>query len=1021
MIESTTPSHRLIVGSAHHLPVLVEADAVLAGGSLGNCLVAQQLASAGQRVVLVTGSCSLPHQLSVCRRAWLSDQELDALPGPWRDAWGQTIIEQLPDGSHLLNLAQLAIATEDLLLDAGVQLFYGQTACGRLLDDAGKTAGVVTAGKAGLLAIPARVVIDSLPLHPLIDSSSLSRSVRLQIVAKVNELDSAQVDPQSRQEELQAPTRQLAVSQITVSACPALADGIIRIHGPYASMTLQLEADPGDPLAGAKLLDASRRQLYQIGCRVRQQREDAGLPPIYFHRFSGGMLLEEGQADPFVEASLRYCPAGADLIASAKAARQLTADLIADLPQPGRPASVQLGQPANDPAAPDLTDAELCFQDSSLLHGLPRQLSILPQALPMLGSYDVIVAGGGTSGVPAALAAARAGARTCLLEQHDDVGGVHTVGGVGSYWFGREIPFQTRYNEACDSHSRAAGMATEIGMRRCLQEAGVTVLSGVVTAAVLRRKSKLPGVVIASSRGLGILKGGILIDATGDADLAAWAGAPCAYGNGRDAWTMWASFANFNAVRKTASRQYESALDVRDPHDFTRTVLMGRRRPGMWRRHPHEMPQHYAAPRESRRLQGQETMTYGGILSDEPFADLMTVCESNFDIKGIATSDLICSGLIWSWRTRKTFQAALPYRAALPRGIDNVLVAGRAYSATHDALALARMQRDMGCMGASLGIAAAISLREGQELMHLDTQDLQAAWVAAGTLLESDLRRFAAPRRSYGPEEASRDVDVLLNSGDQWQRRLARLAANPEHIDVVRDGFRRAPSGAMKLKLARLLGYFGDREPVSYLLQQIDEQLSRGLPRPYRKTLAMPPEHGWAGEPVYSLYALAMAGAGSEAVPRLERIADLVPEGQEIYADKRDSPFEYVRVVAAVAERQPGAAMVPPLRTLLAKPSLQRRWVHYLEDPRQALDPVSERCAYLELALSRALARCGEAEGYERLIAYTDDVRGAIARSAVDELVELLGCRPAGTTEEWQYRLAQVEPLPLLPYTCRLD
>ena len=72
-------------------------------------------------------------------------------------------------------------------------------------------------------------------------------------------------------------------------------------------------------------------------------------------------------------------------------------------------------------------------------------------------------------------------------------------------------------------------------MRKVLREAGVTVLTGYPTVAVLKAGDRVAGVVVATDRGPGTILGKVTVDATGDADLAAWAGAPCEYGNGRDA------------------------------------------------------------------------------------------------------------------------------------------------------------------------------------------------------------------------------------------------------------------------------------------------------------------------------------------------------------------------------------------------------------------------------------------------------------------------------------------------------
>ena len=65
----------------------------------------------------------------------------------------------------------------------------------------------------------------------------------------------------------------------------------------------------------------------------------------------------------------------------------------------------------------------------------PR-LTLSARALPVLGGYDVVVVGGGTSGAPAAMAAARNGAKTLVIEYLDELGGVGTAGLIGVYWYG---------------------------------------------------------------------------------------------------------------------------------------------------------------------------------------------------------------------------------------------------------------------------------------------------------------------------------------------------------------------------------------------------------------------------------------------------------------------------------------------------------------------------------------------------------------------------------------------------------
>jgi len=441
----------------------------------------------------------------------------------------------------------------------------------------------------------------------------------------------------------------------------------------------------------------------------------------------------------------------------------------------------------------------------------------------------------------------------------------------------------------------------------------------------------------------------------------------------------------------------------------------------MWRRLEHDMPQLYATPRESRRVKADEQVTYRGILATETFEDVMFVCESNFDIKGIASSDLICCGVVWSWKTHTNYLAAVPWRAILPEGSENLIVAGRAYSITHDALSLARMQRDMASMGAGAGIAAARAAKTDILPAKLDVGALQAEWVRRGTLREEDLHRFGSQRASYSKADAERDAQAILD-GDCTPQRLAGLATSPESIGPLNRAYESAKDKSVRTQIARVLCYLGQAKGVPFLLDEIAEQIQDGLPQPQQQTISTPPEHGWAPEPVYSLFAIGLAGRGQDAVSLMEAIARAVEDSADSFSDRTTSPFEYIRAICSVAERCPGSAMLGPLELLLKKQCLTGLAIQYSDDPRRAVDPVLERRSYLELCLGRALARCADRRGYKVLLRYAGDLRGGFARSARDELYELLNCTGPQNQKTFSKTIGQLaEPLQPRPFRKRIE
>jgi len=983
------------------IPILAEADTVVVGGTLAACVAACERAARGQSVVLATGGCSVPEEFVVCRRPWIRPGDLAALPEPFRRAFAGAIEQPLEDGSSLLSLTRLSIAVEDLLLDASVCLYYGMVTCGVVTTAAGQVSSVIFGGKFGLQAIAAAEVVDvtSTAIVPRLAGCAheLSRepTVAVRLTAKVAVKDGSEaIDvPEKKQA---VPTTWPDGCSIDVPGVPALVDGRVILHGPYAEFVLRLPVGAGEAIDVPRLSVAARMHLAEIGEKIGIARRAEGKPPLYFHRYSGALLVDS-------VVRLHERPTNVDVVQDAE---PVSSNLSAE---------VRLG--GERPGGNSAVMRWLCGDPSRIERG--RMLSVTgARRLPVHTHCDVIVAGGGTSGVPAALAAAREGARVVLIEQHADVGGTQTVGGVGNYWFGRETPFQLACDRAYETCSTRTGMTREIGMMQSLVEAGVTVLAPAVLIGVVCDGERAAGVTIATEQGIAFVAGEIVIDATGDADIAAWAGVPYEFGNDRDAWTIWGSFANFNAEKRTASRQYESSTDVTDAGDFRRGIAMGRRRQGMWRRQKHDMPQLYFAPRETRRIEAGAMVTYGGILAGETFPDVIAVCESNFDIKGIASSDLLNSGVVWSWETCTCYLAAIPFRAILPESIANLLVVGRSYCAAHDAQSLARMQRDMISLGGGAGIAATRAVQTQTSLRELDVAQLQEEWVRRGTLRAEDRDRFGRAPSAYSAADARRDADALLE-GDVSPLRLARLASSPVGAEPLRAAFSRVENLEAKRQIARLLCLLGDTSGVDYLVSEIGDQIGDGLPQPQALPLREPPEHGWAPEPVYSLYAIGLAGAGEAAIDVMLQVARALDDDAEQFASRESSPFEYIRAICAVADRNPGAEMIPVLEELLAKCCLRDMAISREADPRSTIDPMLERRAYCELCLGRGLARCGDRRGYDILISYIDDIRAPLARSAIAELTDLLGSVAGAGVEDWRRRAAEVGCAPR-PYTRRL-
>lgn len=154
--------------------------------------------------------------------------------------------------------------------------------------------------------------------------------------------------------------------------------------------------------------------------------------------------------------------------------------------------------------------------------------------IPILGKYDVLVAGGGPAGFAAAVAAARQGAKTLLVEAGGCMGGQGTLGLVGPWMptFGTEGIFE----ELLDRMAALNGWKENVcvcfdceilkyAMQMMLEDAGAAQLLFTTAARATMVGRRVTGMEIVNKAGLGKLEASITIDCTGDGDIAASAGA----------------------------------------------------------------------------------------------------------------------------------------------------------------------------------------------------------------------------------------------------------------------------------------------------------------------------------------------------------------------------------------------------------------------------------------------------------------------------------------------------------------
>ncbi len=368
---------------------------------------------------------------------------------------------------------------------------------------------------------------------------------------------------------------------------------------------------------------------------------------------------------------------------------------------------------------------------------------------------EVAIAGAGTAGAVAAIAAARQGVRTVVLDAADAPGGIGTLGGITGYFHGAPGGLQ----EEIDTRAEAWGLlltgegpkpkrwhalARTWALYELFEAAGVCFLPGGFLYDV---EMSEPGVVatahFAGEHGTLRVSAPAWVDATGDADLCARAGAPFSHGREGDGRSLSYSQLAYTAQEGEGWRGWNfdaGWVDATDPLDLTRARLEGISQYTAFSGKPGEVVAAFApllGVRQSRQVVADYVVSLSDLVAGRQFADSIGQVESVADTHSVDFEFESDEAAFYFWSCRgfrNRLRAELPYRMLLPKGVRNVWVACRGAGISVDAAYGLRMQREMQRLGEAAGVAAALAVRQGGEARAIPLGALQTALRESGSL-----------------------------------------------------------------------------------------------------------------------------------------------------------------------------------------------------------------------------------------------------------------------------------------------
>ena len=401
---------------------------------------------------------------------------------------------------------------------------------------------------------------------------------------------------------------------------------------------------------------------------------------------------------------------------------------------------------------------------------------------------EVAVIGAGTGGALAAIAAGRQGARTLVIDPVSFAGGIGTGGGIHSYYWGFPGGLQDEVDERVAAindlfapKGTSGGFhpeAKKIVLHEMMDAAGVEFRGGSFATGATVSAGRIDRVEVASTRGPWTIRAACWVDATGDGDLAAQAGASFRFGRVGDgilhAYSQSCSYTSEvdGELRRPGVNFDAGYVDPTDSEDLTRARVAGIHQyfvlPFEAARRPNGMSP-LLGLRQGRQIETDYVLTLDDLIERRQFPDAVGLTGSAYDNHAVDYEFESIDTMFLVWGCQLYYistSCQIPYRMLLPRGLDNLWLGSRSLGVTEEAHHSMRMERDIQRVGEAAGVAAAMAAGLGCGSREVPYGALRQALERTGSFKVKD-----KPGNLFGNEMGAPDLAVAM-AGTPSEARL---------------------------------------------------------------------------------------------------------------------------------------------------------------------------------------------------------------------------------------------------------